>query len=84
MLNLCLDKIYFYDLTENEEEFLIKNENTKGINMYGYIMKDTLFINNFSQGKIMIFDLLEKVVIKVIDTYNNEKILINLKKFLNN
>lgn len=74
IIELCFDKIYFYDLKENEEKFLIKNENTKGINIYGYIMKDTLFINNFSQGKIMIFDLLEKIVIKVIDTYNNENL----------
>ena len=74
MFHLRFDKIYFYDLKENGEKFLIKNENTKGINIYGYIMKDTLFINNFSQGKIMIFDLFEKVVIKVIDTYNNENL----------
>ena len=74
MFHLRFDKIYFYDLKENGEKFLIKNENTKGINIYCYIMKDTLFINNFSQGKIMIFDLLERIVIKVIYTHNNENL----------
>ena len=72
IIELCFDKIYFYNLTENNEEILIKNENTNGINIYGCIINDTLFINNFSYGKIIIFDLLEKIVINVIDTGKTE------------
>jgi len=74
IIELCFDKIYFYNLTENNEEFLIKNENTNGINIYGCVIKDTLFINNFSYGKIIIFDLLEKIVINVIDTGKTENL----------
>ena len=74
IIELCFDKIYFYCLSDNNENFLIKDGNTKGTNIYGCIINDKLFINNFSQGAIIIIDLLERTIIKVINTYKNENL----------
>ena len=74
IIELCMDKIYFYNLINENDKFIIKNEVTKGINIYGCIINEILYVNNFSQGKILIIELNNKIIIKDINTFKSENI----------
>ena len=74
IIELCKDKIYFYNLLDEKETFEIKNEITKGINIYGCIINNILYVNNFSHGKIIIINLSNRNIINVINTSETENL----------
>ena len=74
IIELCKDKIYFYNLLDEKETFEIKNEITKDINIYGCIINNILYVNNFSHGKIIIINLSNRNIINVINTSETENL----------
>ena len=68
IIELCMDKIGFYNLSDEKDIYEINNSQTKGKNNQGCIIKDKLFITNNSNGTIIIIDLIQKVIHKIIDT----------------
>lgn len=74
IIELCLDKIYFYNISNENENYTIKNEQTKDKNIYGYINENLLFVNNFSNGKILIINLNNKTIINIINTNQSENL----------
>ena len=74
IIELCLDKIYFYNISNKNETYTIKNEHTKDKNIYGYINEYILFVNNFSNGKILIINLNNKTIINTINTNQSENL----------
>ena len=78
IIELCLDKIGIYNLLQEKENniYEFNNEDIKGKNNHGSIIKDLIFISN-SYGKIIIIDLIEKNIKKIIKTNNNLCSLIN-------
>ena len=72
IIELCLDKIGIYNLLQEEENniYEFNNEDIKGKNNHGCIIKDLLFVSN-SNGKIIIIDLIQKNIKKIIRTNNN-------------
>ena len=72
IIELCLDKIVIYNLIEENDIYEIKNDEIKGKNCHGCLIKDLLFVINNSNGKIIIIDLNLKIIQKIINTnYNN-------------
>lgn len=68
IVELCKDKIGFYNLSDEKDIYEINNNQTKGKNNQGCIIKDKLFITNNSNGTIIIVNLIQKIIQKIIDT----------------
>ena len=68
IIELCMDKIGFYNLSDEKDIYEINNNQTKGKNNQGCIIKDKLFIANSSNGTIMIMNLIQKNIQNIIDT----------------
>ena len=68
IVELCMDKIGFYNLSDEKDFYEINNNQTKGKNNKGCIIKDKLFITNNSNGTIIIVNLNQKIIQKIIDT----------------
>ena len=65
IIELCMDKIGIYNLLEENDICEINNEIMKGKNNHGCIIKDLLFISNYS-GKIIAIDLIDKNIKNII------------------
>ena len=74
IIELCNDKIGFYNLLEEKDIYEINNEETKGRNNHGCIIKDLLFVSNYSYGKIIVVDLINKNIKNIINTKSNDNI----------
>ena len=68
IVELCMDKIGFYNLSDEKDIYEINNSQTKGKNNQGCIIKDKLFIANNSNGTIIVVNLTKKIIQKIIDT----------------
>ena len=82
IIELCLDKIHIYNILNESEAYVIKNEYTKDKNIYGCINENILYVNNFSHGRILIIDLNNNSIINTINTNHSDN-LFSLMKWNN-
>ena len=71
IIELCMDKIVIYNLLEENDICEINNENTKGKNSNGIIIKDSVFSVNYSSGKIIVVNLIQKNIQYILNINHN-------------